>query len=195
MSEILFLTNNDNSLGLYEWIKTKTNATLCTERLDKDIIDNCGPKLIVSYNYKYIIPEDIIEYANCRIINMHISLLPWNRGSSPNLWSFVEDTPKGVTIHELTKGLDKGAIIYQREVSFDLETDTLSSSYNKLNDEITKLFKEHFEELLKGSYITYPQEGTGSYHTMKDYKAFSEKVEFDWTDKLSDFIKKVKNMN
>lgn len=194
MSEILFLTNNDNTLGLYEWIKEKTSANFCMDRLTKEIISDCKPKLIVSYNYKYIIPEDIIEYANCRIINMHISLLPWNRGSSPNLWSFVDDTPKGVTIHELTKGLDKGAIIYQREVSFDMKKDTLESSYNKLNEEIAKLFKEHFDELLQGDYKTYPQEGSGSYHTMKDYKAFSEKVDFNWTDRLDVFMEKVKRI-
>ena len=194
MSEILFLTNNDNTLELYEWIKEKTSAKLCTDRLTKEIIDDCMPKLIVSYNYKYIIPEDVIEYANCKIINMHISMLPWNRGSSPNLWSFIENTPKGVTIHELTKGLDKGAIIYQKEVSFDIQKDTLETSYNKLNAEITKLFKEHFDKLLLGDYDTYEQEGSGTYHTMKDYKAFSEKVDFNWTDRLDVFMEKVRSI-
>ena len=27
-------------------------------------------------------------------INMHISYLPWNRGFSPNIWSFIDNTPK-----------------------------------------------------------------------------------------------------
>ena len=33
-----------------------------------------------------------------KIINLHISFLPFNRGYYPNLWSHQEGTPSGVTI-------------------------------------------------------------------------------------------------
>ena len=54
-------------------------------------------------------------------INLHISLLPWNRGSDPNLWSFLDDTPKGVSIHHIDAGVDTGDVIAQREVPLGLE--------------------------------------------------------------------------
>ena len=41
-----------------------------------------------------------------------MSFLPYNRGSHPNFWSFVENTPKGVSIHEVSNGIDDGDIIF-----------------------------------------------------------------------------------
>lgn len=191
MTEVLFLTNNDNALELYNWIAAQVPATLFQDKLSIDSLKKINPKFVVSYNYKYIIPADCIEFMNHRIINMHISYLPWNKGSSPNIWSFIDDTPKGVTIHEMSAGLDGGNIIYQRKVTFDLENDTLASSYNKLNQEIANLFKEHFEDLLTGNYSSVPQDGHGSYHTMKNLHDFEAVVDFEWNDLLCDFIQKV----
>ena len=122
---------------------------------------------------------------------MHISYLPWNKGSSPNIWSFIENSPKGVTIQEMSPELDEGEIIFQKEVTFDYEKDTLASSYEKLNCEIVNLFKEHWEELYSGNYVTQKQNGEGSYHTMKDLEKFKEKVEFNWSDKISDFLHRI----
>ena len=72
-----------------------------------------NPKLIVSYNYKHIIQPEIIVLMNGRLVNLHISYLPWNKGSDPNFWSFIDNTPKGVTIHKIDNHLDTGAILYQ----------------------------------------------------------------------------------
>ena len=33
------------------------------------------------------IEKDIIEFLKYKIINLHISFLPFNRGMYPNLWS------------------------------------------------------------------------------------------------------------
>lgn len=53
------------------------------------------------------------------VLNLHISYLPWNRGANPNFWSFVENTKKGVTIHEIDEKLDKGKILLRKELEFD----------------------------------------------------------------------------
>ncbi len=67
------------------------------------------------------------------IINLHISFLPWNRGAHPNFWSFYDDTPKGVTIHLIDEGIDTGAIIYQKEITFDRNEKTFeSNSFNNI---------------------------------------------------------------
>ena len=76
-------------------------------------------------------------------INLHISYLPFNRGAHPNFWSFVDNSPKGVTIHEIDEGLDTGPIIHQKKLSFNIkkkESDTFFKTYKILNNEIQKLF-------------------------------------------------------
>ena len=73
---------------------------------------------------------------------MHISFLPYNKGADPNLWSYLENSPKGVTIHKIDKGINTGDILLQKEVQDNIETDTLKTSFNRLIDEIVILFNE-----------------------------------------------------
>lgn len=157
-----------------------------------DMLEKCRPSLVISYNYIHIVPENVITFMKGNIINLHISYLPWNRGKYPNLWSFLEDTPKGVTIHRMEKGLDTGAILYQKEMFFDESKETLASSHRKLNEEIVKLFKEHWTEIREGTYPIIPQQGKGSYHALKDMrKLLSErKVDrLDWNMTVREFKK------
>ena len=84
---------------------------------EKYLADN-NIEMIISYGYRHIIKKSIIEYVKGNIINLHISYLPWNRGADPNLWSFLENSPKGVTIHYIDEGIDTGDIITQKKIRF-----------------------------------------------------------------------------
>ncbi|MBQ7944664.1 MAG: pseudaminic acid synthase [Lachnospiraceae bacterium] len=190
---ILFLTNNNNSLSLYDWIKERDSVVLCRKKLTLDMVKEWNPQLIVSYNYQHMITEDIIDYMEGKVVNLHISYLPWNRGANPNVWSFLEDTPKGVTIHQVSAGLDKGKILYQKECQFDIEKETLASSYDTLHEEIVSLFKEHWSEIRNWICMLKEQEGTGSYHKLKDFEALKEKLEFAYTDTISEVLKRYRD--
>ena len=74
-------------------------------------------KIVVSYGYNHIIPE---KFITNNIYNLHISFLPYNRGAHPNFWSFIENTPSGVTIHKIDQGIDTGKIIFQKMIDFEL---------------------------------------------------------------------------
>lgn len=187
---VLFLTNNSNALNLYDWLSAKEDVSIYSDRLELEMICDLRPELIVSYNYRYIISEDIIEYMNGRVINLHISFLPWNRGSSPNLWSFIDNTPKGVTIHQINAGLDTGKILYQKKCCFNESTESFSSSYQKLNDEIVGLFKEKWEEIRSGRYESFEQSGEGSYHSKKDLDLLKSKIDLDWNDNIAEFLER-----
>jgi len=82
-----------------------------------------------------------------RAINLHPSLLPWNRGAHSNFWSFLEDTPKGVTIHIIDEGIDTGDILLQKKIKFDQSKETLRSSYGRLQQELQQRKLVH--EVLK----------------------------------------------
>lgn len=128
---------------------------------------------IISFGYRHIIKEDIINNFVNKIINLHISLLPYNRGADPNLWSYLENTPKGVTIHYIDKGLDTGDIIVQKEVDDNIETDTLKTSYDRLIDEIVNLFNNNIYDILNGNIKSYKQQGEGSTHYLKDKEKYA----------------------
>jgi len=168
---ILFLTNNRVTFDLISALNKMND--LFVQVSSEDIkLEKISDKidLIISYNYKYIINKEVVNYFSNKIINLHISLLPWNRGSDPNVWSFLCNTPKGVTIHLINDGVDKGDILYQKEIIFDDRCETLSTSYYKLHREVKNLFIENWNNIKSFSCISEKQAGIGSYHSGKDFK-------------------------
>jgi len=177
-------------------ILTKYNCKVIeTENyIDISYIKDNKIEFVISYRYRHIIKKEIIEYINGNIINLHISFLPWNRGADPNLWSFLEDTPKGVSIHYIDEGLDTGGIIIQKEVTFEPEGETLSSTYNKLNEEIIQLFRKVWPNIMQGDVNRISQKHGGSFHRLKDKQRFEYLLEKKgWDTDIRELIGKAVN--
>ncbi len=189
---VLFLTNNDNTKELSDWLAKQCDVIVMQKKITVEDLEEAAPDLIVSFNYRYIIKQDVIDYMNGRILNLHMSYLPWNRGSSPNFWSHVDGTPKGVTIHLISAGLDKGEILFQKELEFDVNKETFSSTYDCLMREMIQLFKDNWQSIKEGTYQPYFQTGEGSYHCMKDLKEVEKVCPFSWNDNIGEYLKKYK---
>lgn len=144
---------------------------------------------LVSYGYRYIIKSDVIRFFAGRAINLHISFLPWNRGADPNLWSFLEDTPKGVTIHLLDEGVDTGKIIAQEAVSFS-DSETLKTSYERLSRSIENLFGEIWIKWRDGQLEAYYQTGSGTFHYAKDKLKYQSLLVQGWDTPVRQLIGK-----
>ena len=154
---------------------------------DQISLDYCNDNKfdwLISYGYRYIVTPDILDYFKGNAINLHISYLPWNRGADPNLWSIIDNTPKGVTIHYMDEKLDTGDIIAQEEVYFDSDTDTLATSYDKLKVAMEGLFLRSWDAIKNGTAIRKKQEGNGSYHSVAD-KAKVQQLINGWDTKIS----------
>jgi methionyl-tRNA formyltransferase len=142
-------------------------VTQTTERIDGEYCRAGGFEFLVSYGYRHILRRDVLDCFPGRAVNLHISLLPWNRGADPNFWSFVDGTPKGVTIHYLDEGVDTGDLIAQREVTFG-PGETLKTTYERLQAEIQALFREQWPAIRAGTCARTPQQGEGTTHRVKD---------------------------
>ena len=185
---VLFLSNNHNTDTLFQWLKEQGEPVYrFSNKLTPEMIRELEPAFIISYNYRHIIKEDVIEAMKGRIINLHTSYLPYNRGASPNVFSFLENTRKGVTIHVLDKGLDTGDILCQKELFFDESKETFASSYERLLEEMNQLFRENWKAIRAGKIVPRRQEGEGSYHTMKDLQAIREKKPFTWDTVIQEY--------
>lgn len=147
--------------------------------------------MIISYGYRHIIKKEVLDKVKRMVINLHISLLPWNRGSDPNLWSFLEDTPKGVTIHCMDCGIDTGDILAQQEVHCQPD-DTLRTSYNRLSDSIEALFRRVWPDIRSGKLKPVLQPPGGSYHRLRDRVAFEHLLENGWDTPVVNLIGKAK---
>lgn len=126
----------------------------------------------ISFGYRYIISEEILNKIKNPVINIHVSYLPWNRGADPNIWSFLEDTHKGVSIHRIEKGTDTGAIYLQKEIFFE-KHDTLRTSYDKLIKLAEDMFLLYGNDILKGYIIPKAQKvELGTYHKSSDKEPY-----------------------
>jgi methionyl-tRNA formyltransferase len=189
--KILFLTNNEISLSLYNWLKDKgENVILYEEKINHLYIEQNNIDFIISYNYKTIIRPELIKLLPHKIINLHISYLPYNRGAYPNIWSFIENTPCGVTIHEIDDGIDTGNILVQEEIKYDFKVETLASSYQKSNEKMQSLFIENWDNIKNNKIKPKNQIGNGTFHLYKDFEPYKDLV--DYSDTIEIFLKKVK---
>ena len=166
-----FLIRDDNSVERYD------------RELTEKIITKKNYDFLISFGYRYIIKNNILELLKNKSINLHISYLPWNRGSDPNFWSVVEDTPKGVTIHQIDKDLDKGRILFQKKVDYN-DSDTLRSSYEKLNKTIVDLFLQNWDLIKNNKVKPRRQKGIGSYHRSSEKNRYFINLTEGWDTKL-----------
>ncbi len=90
-----------------------------------------GIDLAMSVFYDKIIKAWFIDRCK-RIINLHNGPLPKYRGVSPINWALKNDEDEhGITIHEITPGIDDGPVIGQLKYSIYPEFDEVVDVYQR----------------------------------------------------------------
>ena len=172
MIKLLFLGYTKKETRLIDFLRSnkKIQLTSYSKKVTSKYLKRFN--FIVCFGYRHIIEQSVIKEIKSPIINLHIGYLPYNRGSYPNFWSFVENTPSGVTIHKVEQGVDSGKIIFQKLVDFNLLENrnklTFSNTYEVLINEIENLFISKFDKLISNNYRVFEQIGEGSIHKKSD---------------------------
>ncbi len=175
---VLFLGPPD-SLVLDFLKSTEADVAQTLDPLDEMFFDRTPADFLVAHGYRHIIRQNVLDRFPRRAVNLHIAYLPWNRGADPNLWSFIEKTPKGVSIHYLDAGVDTGDIIAQKLVEFEAG-ETLRTSYARLQAEIAQLFAEHWSRIRAGTCHAVKQTGAGSFHRVADRERVAHLLARGW---------------
>jgi methionyl-tRNA formyltransferase len=139
-----------------------------------EAIEALYPDLCLSIFFGYILRPRFIEMMPLGCLNLHPALLPYNRGSYPNIWSIIDRTPAGVTLHYIDAGVDTGDIVAQREVAVEA-VDTGETLYRKLERACVEVFKEAWPAIRMGRSSRQEQPSReGSEHRMGDMWAIDE---------------------
>lgn len=145
-----------------------------------ETIHKLSPDIALSISFGYVIRSPLLEAFPQGIINLHPSLLPYNRGAHPNVWSIVEGTPAGVSIHYVDEGIDTGSIIAQNEVPVE-PVDTGETLYRKLERASVELFRNTWPLIKSGKVTCLEQSGeAGTYHRICDVEEIDE-IDLDRT--------------
>lgn len=140
--------------------------------------------ILFSVNFAYKIPKEILCLFQLPI-NLHTSYLPYNKGANPNVWSIIDKTPAGVSIHKMTDNIDGGEILFQEEIEVN-SYDTGKTVYEKLENASIKLIREKTNSLFDNSYELINNSG-GKTHYKKNFKEIC-KIDLDKVYKAGDFI-------
>lgn len=182
--KILFLSQHKHLIEFLESFGDEVVQSV--EPLTDEILE--GIDFIISYGYRFKISKETAGRFKRQAVNLHVSYLPWNRGADPNLWSFLEDTPKGVTIHYLDGNIDTGDIIARRTIQYD-DNDTLKSTYTRLADTIEALFKEHWPVIREGRAKSLPQL---TFHRVRDKDKYLHLLTNSWNTLIKDILGKAR---
>ena len=146
-----------------------------------------GADIGVSAFFGYILKPPLLELLPAGCVNVHPALLPYNRGAHPNVWSIVDGTPAGATLHYIDAGVDTGDIVAQVELPVT-SVDTAATLYGKLEDACVDLFREAWPALREGTAPRRPQDpDAGTYHRRDDLKMI-DRITLDDTYKARDLI-------
>ena len=183
--KILFLGYLNNSLT--NFLSQNCDIYITDSRINTSFCKKQNFDFLISYGYKFMLKNDILSLFENSAINLHISYLPYNRGSDPNFWSFIENSKKGVSIHYMDTGLDTGDIIAQKELFIDENLHSFASSYALLRKEIEELFKNNFDEILSKNIKAKKQNGAFSYHKSSDKEPFMPFLKNGWDTNIAEF--------
>lgn len=97
-------------------------------------IQEAAADVMVVAAYGLILPQAVLDLPRLGCINIHASLLPRWRGAAP-IHRAIEagDTQTGITLMQMDKGLDTGAMLAKSAIPI-LATDTTGSLHDKLAD-------------------------------------------------------------
>jgi len=168
--QCLFLGYKKNETTLINFLKKK-NFTIKNYQKMPPLKIFKQSDFILSFGFRKIISENIIKKLKKPIFNIHLSYLPFNRGAHPNFWSFIENTPSGVSIHEINKKIDAGNIVLRKKINFNIslnEFSTFKKTYNYLFLEAEKLFKNNFNKIYNKKYDKIYNNYKGTFHLKND---------------------------
>ena len=90
------------------------------------------------------IKGDLVDFlVKNKALNIHMGVSPYYRGTDCNFWALYDDNPHlvGATIHELSKKLDSGAMLYHalsqiKNNPFEYTMSTVKSAFHSLTERI-----------------------------------------------------------
>lgn len=170
-----------NNIPVYQFHKIRIDGVETLKNIDADIM--------VTAAYGQILSQEILDITKFGCYNVHASILPKYRGSSPIQWALINgETTTGVTILKTYAGIDNGPILLTKECQIE-NTDTVSSLMQKLGEIGADLMVQGLDMLESGNYVLTPQnEDEMTYFPM--LKKENSNIDFEKSTKyICDFVR------
>ncbi|MBO4554158.1 MAG: methionyl-tRNA formyltransferase [Clostridia bacterium] len=153
------------------------------EKVSKEGIEDIRalePDVIVTAAFGQILSEAFLQIPNFAVLNVHASLLPKYRGSSPIQWAILNgDEETGITIMKTVKAVDAGDILLQKSTKIGKE-ETAGELFDRLAILGGEAIVEAISLVEKGEAKFTPQNNADATHCSMIAKE-DGKISFDNT--------------
>lgn len=138
-----------HNIPVYQFKKIKIDGVETLKKIDADII--------ITAAYGQILSQEILDITKFGVYNVHGSVLPKYRGSSPIQWSLINGEKQlGVTILKTLAGLDNGPILLTKY--YDIQPDdSVESLMHTLSSIGGDLLLDGLDMLESGNYSLIEQ--------------------------------------
>ena len=136
--------------------------------LVNNAIDKSTPDLIVLFGTS-IIKEPLLGKYSGKIINLHLGLSPYYKGSATNLFPYYHNEPEcvGATIHLASSKVDQGSILHQLRPDIEVNDD-LHSIGNKTILKTGNMLPKILKSYSNGKILPKTQTSAGKIFRIKD---------------------------
>ncbi|MGK0552115.1 methionyl-tRNA formyltransferase [Enterococcus faecalis] len=125
---------------------------------EMEMILELAPDVIVTAAFGQFLPEKLLTAPAYGAINVHASLLPKYRGGAPVHYAIIEgEAETGVTIMQMVKQMDAGAILAQKAIPIT-EQDDVGTMFGKLSLLGKDLLLKTLPDYLAGKLTPIPQD-------------------------------------
>ena len=107
------------------------------------------------------------------VVNVHPGYLPYNRGRNAQIWSILDGTPVGATLHYMDDGVDTGPIVDRLRVTVEA-WDTGESLRVKLEQACVDVTRSGWAAVRSGTPPTPQDRDEGTVHRVRDVDVISE---------------------
>lgn len=127
-------------------------------------IENLNPDIVVTAAFGQILSERFLAIPKYGVLNVHASLLPKYRGSSPIQWSIINgDEQSGITIMRTVKAVDAGDILLEKATPIG-EDETAGELFDRLAILGGEAICEAISLVESGKAVFVPQDESKATH-------------------------------
>lgn len=168
-------------LKVFQYEKVRLEGADELEALNADVMVTCA--------YGQILDKRLLDMTPYGVLNVHASLLPKYRGSSPIQWAVINgETKTGITVMKTALGVDTGDIVLQKDVDV-LPEETAGELFDRLAVKGGEAIVDALRLVESGKAVFTPQnEDEATWYPM--FTKDSGKLDFSKPAKqLVDFIR------
>ncbi|MCB9865201.1 MAG: hypothetical protein H6816_00975 [Phycisphaerales bacterium] len=123
-----------------------------------ELVAEHRPELLLSVDYRYRVPTQIIATPGVMAINFHPGLLPRYRGRAPVNWAILNgERELGLTAHVMEEGIDCGDIVAQERFELGEEED-VGDALQKLYPLYERMVRSVVGHVASGTIPRQPQD-------------------------------------